>query len=236
MKTKQKYQSTGDDLKARGFASVELNEDFKNKSFDELAELLKSKTAVERTLAARFSSKFKSEITAEYLISALKSENKLYTKIEICNSLVVCNEIAVPYLIENLGLIGKNQHKTIQKNDFLKKSYPLPRDICARTLIRIGEFAMGKLVEVLKSDNLIQISEAVDAIGFICFYSKNEKYFNDLKNCYFRFQDNELLKWKIVRAMSAFEEAKEFLAKISIDIENERIKSEIARSLNLNSI
>ena len=42
-------------------------------------------------------------------------------------------------MVEYLGQIGNNQHKVLPTNGFNKKSYPLPRDIIARTLAHMKD-------------------------------------------------------------------------------------------------
>ncbi|NQY53931.1 MAG: hypothetical protein HRT42_10220 [Campylobacteraceae bacterium] len=79
-----------------------------NFSIYEIIDLLQSKTPTDRTIGARLLSKRKEKINL--LIKALTIEKKLYSKLEICNSLVNCGEISIKPLIETLGKIGINQH------------------------------------------------------------------------------------------------------------------------------
>jgi len=97
----------------------------------------------------------------------LEKEKKLYTKIEICNSLVSYGKESVPELVKRLGKIVDSQHKHIPEAEFRKNSYSLPRDIAARTIIRIGRDALPLLTETLKSKDISTISEAIDKAGEI---------------------------------------------------------------------
>lgn len=224
-------KSTEKQLETRGYFSSRVKSEFAKKTFDELIELLNSKSAVERTVSARLIKKTKNPKSIPFLCLALEKERKLYTKIEICNSLVSYGKSALPELVKLLGKIGNNQHKHIPKTEFKKNNYPLPRDIVARIIIRIGKDALPLLTENLKSNNTQRISETIDAIGYICFYSRQGEIMIDLINCYKYYSENELIKWKIIRALSAFPESEKFLTNEYGLIENNRIKLEIKRSI-----
>ena len=222
--TKDKYN--------RGFVAAGDETGFLMRSNDELFDLLKSQIAVERTVGARVLGHRGHEFV-ELLLTAFESEQKLYPKIEIANSLISFGCYSVNGLVKRLGKIGKNQHQIPAIEPFKKKSYPLPRDIAARTLIRIGTIALPALFEVLKADDPAKISEAVDAIGFICYSGGQEEYLKPLLDCYNTFKNNDLLRWKIIRAMSAFPASQTFL-EIQLSIEsNLAIKQEIERSIRL---
>jgi len=225
MKSKQEA------LISRGYIEKGAEQAYLDISFDEKTDLLQSKTATNRTLAARLLAKDKNALS--FLIKALCNEKKLYTKIEICNSLVSLGEESVKPLIVLLGKIGNNQHKSLPKTTFKKNSYPLPRDIAARTLAHIGIMALPELLEILKSDNQEQLSEAIDAIGYICFYSNSPGTFPMLIDCYHRNRHVDIIKWKIIRAMSAFPESNDFLNWEKLLIQNRAILNEIDRSLKL---
>ncbi|MDR2009706.1 MAG: hypothetical protein LBQ22_04415 [Bacteroidales bacterium] len=146
--------------------------------------------------------------------------------------MVSCKGIAVQPLINELGQIGKNQYKSIPQKPFLKKSYPLPRDIAARTLAGIGQPAFMPLVNILDDDNKIRLSEAIDALGHICFYNKNFNIFPELRKCFDDNINNGLICWKLIRAMSGIPESSEFLKELSENSDiNALLKPEIKRSL-----
>jgi len=220
------------DKDTRGFVADGGEISYLLKTNDELIDLLKSQVAVERTIGARVLGHRGHEF-AEFLLTALESEQKLYPRIEICNSLIKFGVYSVTGLVKRLGKIGKNQHRMPASEPFMKISYPLPRDIAARTLIRIGHVALPALCEVLKADDPSKISEAIDAIGFICYSGGQDKYLKPLMDCYKTFKSNDLLRWKIIRAMSAFPASLTFL-EIQLSIElNPAIKQEIERSIRL---
>lgn len=217
---------------ARGFVADGDERAYLLKTNDELISLLESRVAVERTIGARVLGCRENEIV-EDLFTALEKEQKLYPRIEICNSLSLIGEYSIMGLVRRLGKIGNNQHHAPTDEPFKKKSYPLPRDIAARTLIRIGPKVLPALCDVLIEDDLSKISEAIDAIGFICYAGGQEKYMEPLLSCYYTFICNDLLRWKIIRAMSAFPASMTFLeAQFQIE-KNPAIHQEIERSIRM---
>lgn len=219
-------------IENRGFITAGIENKYLDTTFGQRIILLKSKLPTDRTLGARLLTKNSDLSTIDYLIDALIKEKKLYTKIEICNSLVSFGIDAVMPLIGFLGKIGNNQHKDVPNTGFKKNSYPLPRDIVSRTIIRIGSKAIPDLLRVLDSNDLILLSEAIDTIGFICFYEYQNNVFEFLIKCFDSNVDNNLIKWKIFRAMSAFPESESFLRE-QLQLNNEPLKLEIERSLLL---
>jgi hypothetical protein len=87
------------------------------------------------------------------------------------------------------------------------------------------------LVRSLKSKDESLLSELIDAIGFICFYAPQPNLFGELKDCFYRNEQIDLIKWKLFRAMSAFPESILFLK--GQQEHNARLKCEIERSLIL---
>jgi len=227
-------KSSKEQLEKRGFLPKDLNIDSYELSFNEKLELLKSKTPTDRTLAARL---LKDETERENVIKcltrAIAIEKKLYCKIELSNTLKSYGILSVKTLIAMLGKIGSNQHKTIPEKEFKKDNYPLPRDIASRILAHIGKTALPDLLTALEELDLTQKSEAIDAIGFICFYDHSPAVYELLKKCYQQHNEIELIKWKIIRAFSAFPESIHFLEVERSNLQNERLKKEIERSIRL---
>jgi hypothetical protein len=227
MKSKQEQ------LISRGYLAKGVESEYLNKSFDEKIELLQSEIPIDRTLGAKLLANSKNGKTIDYLINALTVEKKLYPKIEISNSLVSCGQPSIKPLIEILGKVGTNQHTRVPEKEFKKDSYPLPRDIASRTLVRFGRDALNGLGKVLLGNDEKQLSEAIDAIGYICFYDCEHLIYVKLKDCYSKDSQNDLIKWKIIRAMSGFRESEHFLREQKQKNHNGRIEKEIERSLLL---
>ena len=226
-------KSNENQLKNRGYIPTGDEKKYINATFEQRIAFLQSTTSTERTIGARLLTNYSNPLAIHYLATALKQENKLYSKIAICDSIASFGIEAVPILIDLLGLVGNNQHKKITSEIFKKNNYPLPRDISSRILIRIGPLALPFLLNVLSDNNPIKISEAIDAIGFICYYNYQDQYFEHLKKCYNKHHDNELIKWKIFRAMSAFPESQFFLNEQLQIPDNLIHATEIQRSIYL---
>jgi HEAT repeat protein len=86
----------------------------------------------------------------------------------------------------------------------------LPRDIAARVLIRIGIVALPELIAVLTEDNLFKTEQAIDAIGFISYYSKNSSALPKMLCLYDKHKDSEMILWKLIRSFSAFDDSHVF--------------------------
>ena len=225
-------KSSDETLRARGFAEAGIEYLCAGLGFHEKIMLLKSKVPYERTLGARLLIKEGKECIP-FLITALQTEKKLYSKIEICNTLSHQGKPAVKPLIALLGKIGTNQHKSIPEELFRKKSYPLPRDIVARTLAQIGGTALPELLKTLQVQDIKLLSEAIDAIGYICFYGNYPQVLEKLRICYENHKTNDLIRWKTIRAMSAFPGSHTILAQLLPDEKHTGIAQEISRSLSL---
>lgn len=226
-------KSTIDQLVNRGMIADICIDDYMNLSLADLLLMLESKKAVERSIAARVIGINQNIAAIEALINSLKKEKKLYTKIEICNAFVLFGTSALNFLIPLLGTIGNNQHKSVPDGGFNKKSFPLPRDIVSRILIRIGKDALPSLQQLLISGGETQISEAIDAIGHISFYDKDKSSLKSLMDCYEKYRDNLLIVWKIVRTLSAFPESVNFLNNLIMNITYSSINKEIKRSIKI---
>lgn len=226
-------KSDKEQLEKRGFLQNGEKKQYQISMIEEKISLLSSLIPKERTLGARLLGDDKCSDTVEILMQALIKENKLYPKLEICNSLTQIGLICIPDLIKQLGKIGLNQHKKVPEKEFKKKNYPLPRDIAARTIIRFGADALKPLIQILSSKETEQISEAIDAIGYICFYDYSPLVFKHLMLCFQSYLGHSVICWKIIRAMSACPESKTFLTEQYKILTDNRIKQEIKRSLSL---
>lgn len=162
--------------------------------------LLNDKDAINRSIAARKLNTYINEKdTVQQLLSRLKIEKSLYTKIEICNTLSKADRNGAAHLIPYLGTIQNKQYTSLPTRASKKKSFPLPRDIIART---IGKMDISVLIILLNAYNdctLPQKRELLDAIGYLIFTNKYKTaiLFGKLKY-YFEHESDEVIKWKIV--------------------------------------
>ena len=227
-------KSSKTSLMSRGWVDPEMVKHYLDFVPAQLDILIHSIIPSERTLAVKIISIKKMKEFIPELCNLLVKEKKLYTKIAICECLSGFGIKSIKYLLPLLGKIGRNQHKVLPSKLFEKNNYPLPRDIAARTIIRIGKPALPYLNIILLNGDRIQILEAIDAIGFITFYSKNNISLKPLIKLYRSIKGtDELIEWKIVRAFEAFntDSVISILQDICKKHKNEFIREEAARSL-----
>lgn len=206
-------KSSSDQLRGRGFIDdLDLSE-YQDMSVDQLLELLDSKVPTDRAIATRLLENFKEKRILNIMTDHLTMEKKLYVKIELTEAIASYGKEASQVLINYLGKVGNNQHRTLPDKPFQKKNYPLPRDIIARTICKIGKQALPDLKKCLYEGEYRGKLEAIDAIGFISFYEEDGSMKGDLVNVLEKYKDDELLVWKLLRAFQSFkdEEVKEIL-------------------------
>lgn len=191
-------------LQNRGYAAGEEPDKYRSLNDNEIIDLLKSENAVERTIGAVITGERRIPGSLPLLCELLKIEKKLYTKIALCEAIEKSGIDSLKYLLPLAGKIGTNQHKKIDLIDLKKKSYPLPRDIVIRIIIRIGPDALPYLKNIIETGTAEQKVEIVDAIGHIAFNYNDCRSKNVLLSAY-NSSDDELLKWKIIRAFQAFD-------------------------------
>lgn len=222
-------------LRKRGFLTNTEAEPFFLYSKEELLDLLKDKEAVNRT-AALFILRNFVEINEldSVLLAMLVKEKALYTKLEICDILTTGNEVTIERMIPYMGTIRGNQYRTVPEKVSKKKSYPLPRDIIARTMAKMNPMYFDTILDIINHEQVKIVAEAIDAIGWQVFYHQelatNDNYqviLNTLK----RFENDELMMWKLITCLSAFNQSEDYLKAIRTD--NKVINEEINRSLNL---
>ena len=225
-------RSKKENLIKRGFVEVGVEKSFSSLVLMEKVRLLQSTVATERTIGARLLT-HEQENVAEALVAALKVEKKLYPKLEIAKALIAHRRNSVKMLSATIGKIGNNQHQAIPVKEFGKNSYPLPRDIAARVLAKMGKIALPELIKVIKGSGEKMVSEAIDAIGFICFYSPQPQVLKELKSCFYTCFHHQLICWKIVMAMSGFPESISFLKEVYQTSQDRLVRREIIRSLRI---
>lgn len=171
-----------------------------------LWNMLYSLHAHERTIAIRsllVQDQIQHANFVDYLINQLSIERALYTKIEICNALQLGSDEVAEKLIPYLGEIGHNQHVVLGKTSH-KKSYPLARDIVARSLCSM-KLSTGFL-ERLCFLQPKQLKEAMDAIGYQLFYHPDLIQPSLLNNILLILtsSNDQVLQWKCLTCLSAF--------------------------------
>jgi hypothetical protein len=207
-----------DNLAAKRRERGEVNEtdisDFASFDESELLSFLHSEKTVETSCAAIHLRKYQNSTVADNLCHQLAIEKKLYTKIALCETLAGCADLSIEPLIGLLGQIGKNQEIKIPETGFYKVSYPLPRDIAARTICRLGIVAILPLEHFIKSSkDMNALAQAIDAYGHIVYSNKIKCSSSPLQELYEKHMKNDFLKYKITRCLSGIHDewAKSFL-------------------------
>ncbi|WP_042348436.1 hypothetical protein [Bacillus massiliigorillae] len=233
-------KSSDSQLQSRGMITSEGLLQYSNHTKIELLGMLKSKEACRRTIAVKILSEkyaLNDDLIRSFL-HTLKQEKKLYTKIALCDALSKGDVQSAKIMVEYLGGINNNQHTALPTKGFNKKSYPLPRDIIARTLANMKEDILPVLMDVLKTNNIFAIREVIDAIGFICFYNNlhsDNQIIDGLIVCLRNYHNDDIIRWKLVRAFESFNDIS--MVKILMEIEENDsqliIRNEAKRSLTI---
>jgi hypothetical protein len=93
------------------------------------------------------------------------------------------------------------------------------------------------LLSVIKGVDVKKIHEAIDAIGYLCFYNSVEDknaVLDLLYNCYMKYKADSIVRWKIAVCLSAFRctTAIQMVNELYRDETQELIKEEIKRTLS----
>ena len=199
-------KSTQSALKNRGMASPEEIAACAVLPREQLTEELHSADPCRRTAAARCMDP-NSRTAAGLLLEQLAQEKCLYTRLAICETLEKGTTETAEIMLPWLGRIGNNQYKALPDKVSAKKSFPLPRDLIARSLARMDTAVFPLLVQLFKTGSVQQISEALDAAGFMVFYHpalatrENAEQILRLLHSHI---GSEIIVWKVLLCLSAF--------------------------------
>lgn len=225
-------------LEKRGWVENRKNNKFIDLSVEKLLDIcVNSKVALERSLAVDKLGIITKEI-AVVLLECLAVEKALYTKIYICELLQTGNKEIASLMIPYLGKIGTNQYKELPKKTSEKISYPLPRDIIARTLSKMDDQILNILLQELMNSSIKeeQLSELIDAIGYLCFYSCNfnrDLAYQSIIKIMKKYQENNLILWKFLTCLSSFFESVDVLMNYCEHLKIPILQLEAKRSLKL---
>ncbi len=219
----------------RGLLDTNIVNEYLNLSKEDL--LLKLKDAPQYRSASIHVLTLKYYLDKDYtsiLLEQLTKEKALYTKIEIQNSLTAHGDII--QMCQYLGCIGNNQYKEIPIKCSLKKSYPLARDIIARSLSYIDINKFDIFFSSLKVLPYPQLLEGIDALGFLCFYNSQVKHINVytfIQDCLIQYQDDLLITWKLITCLSAFPQSYPLLQQLKQTKKHPILIKEVERSLQI---
>ncbi|MFA9375266.1 MAG: hypothetical protein ACERKZ_00790 [Lachnotalea sp.] len=232
-------KSSKESLKSRGmFEDCDLAK-FKYMTKEMLLEYINSEIPHIRSSAIHeLMKRFKDNATITMILERLKVESALYTRLEICNSLEQGDDNVAKQMIDYLGMIGENQYIKLPDKVSKKISYPLPRDIIARSLGRMNPTILPVLLSVLESEEEQKIMEVMDAIGYLLFYNEHLATSQNIifiLNAINQFRDNQVIVWKTTTCLSAFslKESISKLNQIKIEYHNSVIAKEAERSLEI---
>lgn len=217
----------------RGQISAEEVKHYEDASADELGIFLNNDDPQKRTIAATLVGNKKMIEMIPQLCQSIIREESLYPRIAISEALGKMGEPAVIPVIALLGKIGANQERELPKKYFAKKSFPLARDMAARTLVKIGTPAIPHLMAKITAGTQFEIQQAIDGIGGIVSRTKDFRPLPILLQALTDYSSDEITTWKIVRALSAFKcfAVVEPLIKILIVHDQPALRWEAARSL-----
>ncbi len=197
-------KSSENDLKMRGFPAEDVITEIAGLSAEEYIRLLTSPQADIRSAAA-IHLRPVMDRDADALLECLAVEKCLYTRIAICETLENGDMCTARKMVQYLGKIGRNQHRQLPDKVSAKKSFPLPRDIIARTLGRMDISVYPVMEDVLVSGNLMKMREVLDAIGYMVFYNpKLATGANVAQILAMADFDDIILVWKMLLCLSAF--------------------------------
>ena len=222
------------DRKNRGQVPPEEIEACLEFKTERLIEMLNSTDPQERTIAAAVLGNKRDKKSIIPLCAALEKEKALYSRIAMSEALGKMEDDAVPPLIELLGKIGNNQEMELPKKYFNKKSFPLARDMAARTIIQIGTPATPYLIKVVEEQDDYTIQQAIDTLGGIAAKTGDMRALPVLINGLKSYSYNKITLWKIIRSLSGFKHSSEALLPLLNILESDpcaAITWETARTL-----
>lgn len=205
--------------KGRGMTSDEDVSLIADLSVEEWIGILHGGEPVKRTAAAVCLGSAVGQADGE-LLAQLSKETCLYTRLAICESLERGGRETARKMAASLGKIGSNQHKKLPARVSAKKSFPLPRDLMARSLGKMDTSVFPVLLEVLEKGKTEQILECLDAVGYLAFYHREldtEENGRKVISVSDRLGDNPMIQWKLILCLSAFScwESRSYLSRFA---------------------
>lgn len=199
-------KSSEDALRLRGFASKEDKKALEQCSVGALLEALENPVGVIRTAAASCLST-EDPAVVEALLQQLSREVCLYTRLAICDTLRQGDVATARQMVDWLGKIGDKLYDVPPAKVSAKKSFPLPRDLIARTLGKMEPGILPVLLECLHDGDIKKVSEALDALGYLVFYQRQLASTENVMPVLQVLENHPkhpLLTWKVLLCLAAF--------------------------------
>lgn len=232
-------KSTIEKLRARGMFEENDLVEFEKMTREQLLYYINSDLAFQRSCSIHeLMKRFSDNETIDIILERLSIEKALYTRLEICGSLEQSDDKIAEKMIQYLGEIGNNQYTELPRKVSKKISYPLPRDMIARSLGKMNPSILPILLAVLKTNDIQKIIEVIDAIGFLIFYNNNLATDDHLKyiiEMFDKYKKHEIIVWKSTICLSAFPLEKSIiqLKQIIHTYKNSIIEEEALRSIKI---
>ncbi|HBF37285.1 MAG TPA: hypothetical protein DDW50_08180 [Firmicutes bacterium] len=218
---------------ARGKITPDFVRQFRTLSDQDLVALFQDNDSRLRTAAAQIFGQRKAVMAIPDLCRQFAEEKALYTRIALSDALSQIGAAAIPELIPYIGEVGSSQHADLPSTIFKKWSYPLPRDLVIRCIIRMGIPALAELNSYLFNRDETLIREVIDGIGHISFYCHDQSSLNNVLKIVTQYPDHPVIVWKVIRALQAFsdQEALQVLQHFLLESGIPQHRWEAARSL-----
>ncbi|CAM2748302.1 hypothetical protein [Erysipelothrix tonsillarum] len=233
-------ESTRQALQRRGYLDLTTVTYYANLSDDALLEQLQAENAHDRTAAVHVGARRWNYEPwfVDLLLKQLVHEEALYTRLEICRVLEDGNNDVAAAMIPYLGTIGRNQHQSVPATISRKTSYPLPRDLIARTLGNMNASILYTMIDHLDSLNRQQLSEMIDAYGYLISkhpHLATEAHLKIISYILSEHDGDELIIWKCMQCLSAFplDNALKLLQTYASKVKHPTTLLEINRSIAL---
>lgn len=192
-------------LRRRGMASSAQRAALREAPQAELLALLQGDDACLRSAAAACLAPAVDAV-ADALLAQLAREPGLYPRLAVCKALQGGNAQTAGRLAAYLGRIGHNQHRALPARPSAKRSYPLPRDLAARTLAKMDPAVFPVLLAALAGEPRA-VREALDAVGWMAFYHPalaTPEACGAVLAAVRRQPEDTVLLWKALLCLSAF--------------------------------
>lgn len=229
-------KSTNESLRKRGMASEGDIAALSDLTYEDLVAALHAADSCTRSAAA-YCLRVQADRAADELLGQLAGEKCLYTRIAVCECLEKGSIVTSEKMISCLGHIGNNQYRVPPDKVSAKKSFPLPRDIIARSLGRMDISVFPAFQRCLRESRYReQISELVDAVGYMVFYhpelaaAENLQPVLALESPY---SQDSLILWKMILCLSAFPSADAKTVLLNYAQEQSILGMEAQRSLKI---
>lgn len=198
-------QERREEAQRRGRASLVQRAALREAPQAELLALLQGDNACLRSAAAACLAPAVDAV-ADSLLAQLAREPCLYPRLAICEALQGGGVQTARKVAGYLGRIGCNQHRALPARPSAKTSYPLPRDLAARTLAKMDPAVFPVLLAALEGAPSA-VREALDAVGWMAFYHPalaTEAACETVLAAARRQPEDPVLLWKTLLCLSAF--------------------------------